>query len=139
MLSTSDSVLLMVATLAKALEPLAVGHGAIHNAGVYRYSFGWAAVVIEMLKLVACSCALVLQIHCCDYTAKERAQLMRVDIGQFSRLAIPGFLLALTNWGMFASLALLEPLLYQIVIKAVIVIGTALLGCLLLPRNREDI
>ena len=121
------------ATVSKALEPLAVGYSSDGARGSFPYSVGWAIVTIELVKLVVCAAALLVQLR--GAGPQQRAALVRLDGTQLARLAIPGLLLALTNWGMFAALALLDPLLYQIVIKAVIISATAALSYVLLRKQ----
>ena len=132
----------VLATLTKALEPLAISHSRARGEGqlpnTFPYSFGWAVVVIEMIKLgapappsshapplppidcftsaergesltdpgapvVACGVGLAVQLR--GLSSSDRAAATALDTTQFGRLGIPGLLLALTNWGMFAALA----------------------------------
>ena len=59
------------ATVAKALEPLSVGHSA-----PYPYSFGWAIGMVEITKLLVCAFLLALQLR--NTTTVERAALVQV-------------------------------------------------------------
>lgn len=121
------------ATVSKALEPIAVGSSSHRSDGTYPYSVGWAIVVIEMTKLAVCAVALLVQLRSAA-SEHERSALIKLDAVQLARLAIPGFLLALTNWLMFAALSTLDPLLYQVVIKAVIITSTAVLSHVVLRK-----
>lgn len=121
------------ATVSKALEPIAVGRSSHRTDGSYPYSVGWAIVVIEMTKLAVCAVALLVQLRTVA-SEHERSALVKLDAVQLARLAIPGLLLALTNWLMFAALSALDPLLYQVVIKAVIITSTAALSHVVLRK-----
>ena len=131
--SPTAAAVFAAATVSKAMEPLAVGSSSHGADGTYPYSVGWAIVVIEMTKLSVCAAALLVQLRSAA-SERERSALIRLDAVQLARLAIPGLLLALTNWLMFAALATLDPLLYQVVIKAVIITATAALSHLVLRK-----
>jgi hypothetical protein len=132
--AAAAGTLFVVATVAKAVEPLAVGHSSRHGATQpegQEFSIGCAVVLVEVLKLVVCGAALLCQLRCtsaehrgalvevsaaitlCNALprARPRSHLAgprrpvldfdgaQVDHKQLMRLAIPGLLLALTNWG----------------------------------------
>ena len=113
--SPAAAAVFAAATVSKALEPLAVGSSS-HRASGLTYSVGWAIIVIEMTKLAVCAVALLVQLRSTT-GERDRNELIKLDTVQLARLAIPGLLLALTNWLMFAALSTLDPLLYQVVIK----------------------
>eukprot|EP01050_Picozoa_sp_SAG11_P001740 SAG11_NODE_80_length_17731_cov_13.985254_7_plen_130_part_00 len=123
-------VIFLLATVTKALEPLAVSHssGGGMGAPAFPYPVGWAIVVIEMIKLGVCAAALQVQLLWLPRHGFQRTALVQLDGLQFLRLGIPALLLAIANWGMFAALARLDPLLYQIFIKTIIIFATAVVS-----------
>jgi drug/metabolite transporter (DMT)-like permease len=132
--SPAAAAVFAAATVSKALEPIAVGRSSHGADGTFPFAVGWAIVVIEMVKLAVCAAALLLQLRSAA-DGRERSALTRLETVQLARLAIPGLLLACTNWLMFAALSTLDPLLYQVVIKAVIITSTAVLSHVLLRKT----